>query len=84
MAVGETAKKLKQKESNISMVETAWVALHVLGKVSVLSETKQLSLNATAKVIPATSYHIFKHKCQRFSRMNDVVECHNIRVLQFL
>lgn len=36
MAVGETAQQLEQEQSNVSVVETARMALHVLGKVGVL------------------------------------------------
>lgn len=40
MAIGEAAQQLEQKQSNVSMIETAWVALHVLGEISVLMEIR--------------------------------------------
>lgn len=86
MAVGETAQQLEQEQSNVSVVETARMALHVLGKVGVLWTWKLSAISIIGRTGKdrQSTHHIFEHKRQRFSRMDDIMECHNVGVFQFL
>lgn len=46
MAIGETAKQLKKKQSDVSVIETARMTLHVLREIRVLIEKRVKLVNS--------------------------------------
>lgn len=50
MAVGKTAQQLEQEQSNVSVVETARMAFHVLGKVGVLWTWKLSAISLIGRI----------------------------------
>lgn len=59
MAIGEAAKQLKQKQSNVSMVEATRMTLHILGEVGVLKIINYPQLASQlqpAAVVQLTTY----------------------------